>query len=90
MVTESDFFRFRVPIVAPGPGARDFGMTDGSDDLSPADVQPAAELLPRLYVELRRLATALAAQRGPGQSLTPTALVHEAYLRLVDVESAPQ
>ena len=86
MVTESDFFRFRVPIVAHGPGARDFGMTDGSDDLSPADVQPAAELLPRLYAELRRLATALAAQRGPGESLTPTALVHEAYLRLVKSE----
>jgi len=61
-------------------------MTDGSDDFSPADVQPAAELLPRLYAELRRLATALAAQRGPGQSLTPTALVHEAYLRLVKSE----
>jgi RNA polymerase sigma factor (TIGR02999 family) len=46
-------------------------------------MQPAAELLPVLYAELRRLAAALAAGRGPGQTLQPTALVHEAYLRLV-------
>ena len=58
-------------------------MTDGTDERSPEQAQPAAELLPALYVELRRLAAALTAQRGPGQSLTPTALVHEAYLRLV-------
>jgi RNA polymerase sigma factor (TIGR02999 family) len=58
-------------------------MTDGTDDRSPEEAQPAAELLPALYVELRRLAAALTAQRGPGQTLTPTALVHEAYLRLV-------
>jgi RNA polymerase sigma factor (TIGR02999 family) len=57
-------------------------MTDGSDQ-SPADEARAAELLPVLYTELRRLAAALTAQRGPGQTLTPTALVHEAYLRLV-------
>ena len=58
-------------------------MTDGTDDRCPEEAQPAAELLPALYVELRRLAAALTAQRGPGQTLTPTALVHEAYLRLV-------
>jgi RNA polymerase sigma factor (TIGR02999 family) len=57
-------------------------MTDGSDERAPEEAQ-AAELLPVLYTELRRLAAALTAQRGPGQSLTPTALVHEAYLRLV-------
>jgi RNA polymerase sigma factor (TIGR02999 family) len=45
--------------------------------------QPAAELLPVLYDELRRLATALTARLTPGQTLQPTALVHEAYLRLV-------
>jgi RNA polymerase sigma factor (TIGR02999 family) len=57
-------------------------MTDGTDE--PADqAQAAAELLPELYTELRRLAAALTAQRGPGQTLTPTALVHEAFLRLV-------
>jgi RNA polymerase sigma factor (TIGR02999 family) len=49
----------------------------------PADEAQAAELLPVLYAELRRLAAALTAQRAPGMTLTPTALVHEAYLRLV-------
>lgn len=44
---------------------------------------PAAELLPVLYAELRRLATALTARLPPGQTLQPTALVHEAYLKLV-------
>jgi RNA polymerase sigma factor (TIGR02999 family) len=58
-------------------------MTDGRDDRSAAEAQPAADLLPVLYGELRRLAASLTAERGPGQTLTPTALVHEAYLRLV-------
>jgi RNA polymerase sigma factor (TIGR02999 family) len=58
-------------------------MTDGSDERPAAEVQSAAELLQALYTELRRLAAALTAQRGPGQTLQPTALVHEAYLRLV-------
>jgi len=49
----------------------------------------AAELLlPLVYDELRRLAAAKLAQETPGQTLQPTALVHEAYLRLVDVEKA--
>jgi RNA polymerase sigma factor (TIGR02999 family) len=58
-------------------------MKDGSDDRPPEEARAAAELLPALYTELRRLAAAFTAQRGPGQTLTPTALVHEAYLRLV-------
>jgi RNA polymerase sigma factor (TIGR02999 family) len=45
--------------------------------------QPAADLLPVLYAELRRLAAALTARLPSGQTLQPTALVHEAYLRLV-------
>ena len=44
---------------------------------------PAAELLPKVYAELRALAAALTRQLPPGQTLQPTALVHEAYLRLV-------
>jgi RNA polymerase sigma factor (TIGR02999 family) len=48
-----------------------------------AEKQTAAELLPVLYSELRRLAAALSADLRPGQTLEPTALVHEAYLRLV-------
>ncbi len=45
--------------------------------------EAAADLLPVLYDELRRLATALSARLNPGQTLQATALVHEAYLRLV-------
>jgi len=44
---------------------------------------PAAELLPALYAELRRLAGSMTARLAPGQTLQPTALVHEAYLKLV-------
>ena len=47
--------------------------------------QAAEELLPMVYGELRRLAAAKMAQEKPGQTLQATALVHEAYLRLVDV-----
>lgn len=46
-------------------------------------MQPAADLLPAVYAELRRLAASLARGRPPGQTLQPTAIVHEAYLRLV-------
>ena len=43
----------------------------------------AAELLPLVYDELRKLAAARMAEEKPGQTLQPTALVHEAYVRLV-------
>ena len=52
------------------------------------DPQAAARLLPLVYDELRRLAAQKLAQEKPGQTLQATALVHEAYLRLVDVEKA--
>lgn len=47
------------------------------------DPQAAAQLLPLVYDELRRLAAAQMARERPGQTLDATALVHEAYLRLV-------
>src|SRR5215831_5235157 len=47
------------------------------------DPTAAAELLPLVYDELRKLAAARLADERPGQTLQPTALVHEAYLRLV-------
>jgi RNA polymerase sigma factor (TIGR02999 family) len=47
------------------------------------DPHAAAELLPLVYDELRRLAAQRLAQEAPGQTLQATALVHEAYLRLV-------
>jgi RNA polymerase sigma factor (TIGR02999 family) len=51
------------------------------------DPQAAEQLLPLIYDELRRLAAAKLAQEKPGQTLQATALVHEAYLRLVDTET---
>src|SRR5262245_30769026 len=48
----------------------------------------AEQLLPLVYEELRQLAAQKLAQEKPGQTLQATALVHEAYLRLVDVEQA--
>src|SRR6516164_11737332 len=47
------------------------------------DRQAAADLLPLVYDELRRLAAARMAGEAPDHTLQPTALVHEAYLRLV-------
>ena len=48
----------------------------------------AEQLLPLVYDELRKLAAHKMAQEAPGQTLQATALVHDAYLRLVDVEKA--
>src|SRR5512136_1249568 len=50
------------------------------------DPSAAEQLLPLVYDELRRLAAERMAQERPGQTLQATALVHEAYIRLVDVE----
>jgi RNA polymerase sigma factor (TIGR02999 family) len=47
------------------------------------DPHAASQLLPLIYDELRRLAAQRLAQESPGQTLQPTALVHEAYLRLL-------
>ncbi len=52
------------------------------------DPQAAAELLPLVYDELRKLAAVKLAQEKPGQTLQATALVHEAYLRLVGGEKS--
>src|SRR5436309_3748134 len=54
------------------------------------DPDAAGKLLPLIYAELRRLAAHRLANESPGQTLQPTALVHEAYIRLVDVEHARQ
>jgi len=51
------------------------------------DPQAADQLLPLVYEELRKLAAARLAQEKPGQTLQATALVHEAYLRLVGAEN---
>lgn len=51
--------------------------------LEGGDENALNELLPLVYEELRRIASAKLARESPGQTLQPTALVHEAYLRLV-------
>src|ERR1700746_3775734 len=61
-------------------------MTDVTRILSAidqGDPHAAEQLLPLVYDELRKLAAAKLALEKPGQTLQPTALVHEAYLRLV-------
>jgi RNA polymerase sigma factor (TIGR02999 family) len=52
------------------------------------DPSAAEQLLPLVYDELRKLAAQKLSQEKPGQTLQATALVHEAYLRLVDVDKA--
>src|SRR5207302_794190 len=54
------------------------------------DPRAAEQLLPLVYDELRKLAAQRMAQEAPGQTLQATALVHEAYLRLVDVDRVQQ
>ncbi len=53
------------------------------------EAEAADRLIPLVYEELRRLATAMLAQERAGQTLQPTALVHEAYLRLVSGNEPP-
>jgi RNA polymerase sigma factor (TIGR02999 family) len=53
------------------------------DAIQSGDPQAPAQLLPLVYDELRRLARQRLAHEAPGQTLDPSALVHEAYLRLV-------
>ena len=54
--------------------------------INQGDQLAASDLLPLVYAELRRLAAARMAREPVGHSLQPTALVHEAYLRLIDSE----
>ena len=66
-------------------------MTDVTQILSlieQGDPSAAEHLLPLVYEELRKLAAAKLANEKPGQTLQATALVHDAYIRLVDVEKA--
>ncbi len=54
------------------------------------DQLASEKLLPLVYDELRRLAAVKMAEEKPGQTLQATALVHEAYIRLVDTEKVQQ
>jgi len=60
------------------------------NSIDSGDPKAAEELLPLVYEELRRLAAAKMARENPGQTLQPTALVHEAWLRLLGPDKAPQ
>jgi RNA polymerase sigma factor (TIGR02999 family) len=69
------------------------GMSDVTRILSQielGDPQAAEKLLPLVYDELRKLAAVKLAQEKPGQTLQATALVHEAYVRLVGPDSADE
>jgi RNA polymerase sigma factor (TIGR02999 family) len=60
-------------------------ITQVFNAIDQGDPHAAAQLLPLVYEELRQLAAQKLAHEKPGQTLQPTALVHEVYLRLVDV-----
>ena len=60
-------------------------VTQILSQIEQGDHAASHELLPLVYAELRKLAAARLRQEKPGQTLQATALVHEAYLRLVDI-----
>ncbi len=65
-------------------------VTQILNQIQQGDPHAASQLLPVVYDELRKLAAHKLAREKPGQTLDATALVHEAYLRLVDVERGRQ
>ena len=73
-----------------GYGSTMSAVTVILDRAQQGDPRAAGELLPLVYDELRRLAAARMADGTPGHTLQPTALVHEAWLRLVGDESEMQ
>ena len=75
-----------IPVARYHPGMSD--VTRILSEIEQGDPAAAEQLLPLVYEELRKLAAAKMAQEKPGQTLQATALVHEAYMRLVDVEKA--
>src|SRR4051794_16319722 len=80
------FARIRIPL----PTNLQHAMNEVTRLLSQiegGEPQAAEQLLPLVYQELRRLAARRLARERPGQTLEPTALVHEAYVRLVDTQA---
>lgn len=65
-------------------------VTQILSQIEQGDPSAAEQLLPLVYEELRKLAAAKLANEKPGQTLQATALVHEAYIRLVDAEKAQE
>jgi RNA polymerase sigma factor (TIGR02999 family) len=81
MLLQSQSFSFSL-------GAAMSDVTQILSRIESGDLTAAGELLPLVYDELRRLAAHRLAQEKPGQTLQATALVHEAYIRLVNGEKA--
>ena len=78
-----------LPVGEPSnPASESHDVTRILSRIEQGDGQAAEQLLPLVYEELRKLAAAKMAQEKPDQTLQATALVHEAYIRLVDVEKA--
>ena len=67
--------------------ARSKDITGALDELRGGDRDAIAAVTPALYAELRRVAAGCLRRERPGHTLQPTALVHEAYLRLVDQQN---
>jgi RNA polymerase sigma factor (TIGR02999 family) len=80
---------FAAGIRLPNGGIPMTDVTRILDAIGQGDPQAAGQLLPLVYDELRKLAAQRLAREKPGQTLQPTALVHEAYLRLVGKGDAP-
>ncbi len=72
----------------PRPGSPMTDVTRILSAIEQGDARPAEQLLPLVYGELRKIAAEQLAHERPGQTLQATALVHEAYVRLVDGEKA--
>ncbi len=66
------------------------GVTQILSQIESGDPNAAEQLLPLVYEELRKLAAAKLVHEKPGQTLQATSLVHEAYIRLVDVNACQQ
>src|SRR5215213_7576009 len=72
----------------PRDSSSNAGVTVTPDTAGTDAPKGAAELMPLVYEDLRRLARVRLAELAPGQTLQPTALVHEAYLRLAGKDLA--
>src|SRR5262249_11263514 len=79
-------FKPRPYVRGPGNASPMNDVTHILSAIESGDPKAADQLLPLVYAELRKLAARKLAQEKPGQTLQPTALVHEAYLRLVGGE----
>jgi RNA polymerase sigma factor (TIGR02999 family) len=86
--TAVSIYVFSAILNAPGSSMND--VANLLSALAHGDPKAAAQLLPLVYDELRRLAAQRLADEAPGQTLQPTALVHEAYLRLTGKVGAEQ